>query len=67
MIAVVVELSTSIMMIKCRDCGHEHPSVIQMDTSDFKTAKIHEKSEQRPKCGSVSTVSTYKKTDYFFL
>jgi Zn finger protein HypA/HybF involved in hydrogenase expression len=60
----VVELSTSIMMIKCRDCGHEHPSDIQMDTSDFKSAKIHNKSEQCPKCGSVST---YKKSDYFFL
>ena len=62
--AVAVELSTSIMMIKCRDCGHEHPSIIQMGTSDFKTAKLYEKSEQCPKCGSVSV---YKKSDYFFL
>ena len=29
-------------MVKCRDCGHEHPSIIQMDTSDFKTAMIQE-------------------------
>jgi ssDNA-binding Zn-finger/Zn-ribbon topoisomerase 1 len=59
------ELSTSIMMIKCRDCGHEHPSIIQMDASDFKTAKsFYEKSEQCPKCESIST---YKKSDYFFL
>jgi Zn finger protein HypA/HybF involved in hydrogenase expression len=64
MIVAVVELSTSIMMIKCRNCDHEHPSDIQMDTSDFESAKIHNKSEQCPKCGSVST---YKKSDYFFL
>jgi ribosomal protein S27AE len=35
-----------------------------MDTSDFRTAKIDEKREQCPKCGRVST---YKKSDYFFL
>lgn len=62
---MVVDLSTTTtMMIKCRGCGHEHPSIIQMETSDFKAAKIHEKSERCPKCGSVST---YKKSDYFFL
>ena len=59
-----LELSISIMMIKCKDCGHEHPSIIQMDVSDFKTANIYEKSEQCPKCDRVST---YKKSDYFFL
>jgi hypothetical protein len=52
------------MMIKCRDCGHEHQSAIQMGISDFRTAKIREKREQCPKCGSVST---YHKSDYFFL
>ncbi len=61
---IIDELSTTTMMIKCRDCGHEHPSAIQMYTSDFRTAKIHEKREQCPKCGSVST---YNKSDYFFL
>ena len=60
----MLELSTSIMMIKCRDCGHEHPSMVQMDIVDFRIARINEKSEQCPKCGSVST---YKKSDYFFL
>lgn len=60
----MLELSTSIMMIKCRDCGHEHPSIIQMDIVDFRIARINEKSEQCPKCGGVST---YKKSDYFFL
>jgi uncharacterized OB-fold protein len=63
--AVLEELSTSIMMIKCRNCGHEHPSIIQMDASDFKTAEsFYEKDEKCPKCGSVST---YKKSNYFFL
>jgi ribosomal protein S27E len=60
----MLDLSTSIMMIKCRGCGHEHPSIIQMDIADFRTARINEKSEQCPKCGSVLT---YKKSDYFFL
>ena len=60
----MLELSTSIMMIKCQGCGYEHPTIIQMDTSDFRTARINEKSEKCPKCGSVST---YKKSDYFFL
>jgi hypothetical protein len=35
-----------------------------MDTSDFKTAMIQEKREHCPKCESIST---YKKSDYFFL
>ena len=41
-----------------------YPSIIQMETSDFKTAKIHEKREQCPKCGSVLS---YNKSNYFFL
>ncbi len=57
-------MSTTTMMIKCRDCGHEHPSVIQMEKSDFQVAEFHEKSEQCPQCGSIST---YNKTDYFFV
>jgi uncharacterized Zn finger protein len=61
---IIDELSTTTMMIKCRDCGHEHPSAIQMYTSDFRSAKIYEKREQCPKCDSVST---YNKSDYFFL
>jgi uncharacterized OB-fold protein len=58
---------TSILMIKCRNCGHEHPSVIQMGASDFKIGKnFSEKGsgEQCPKCGIVSI---YNKSDYFFL
>jgi hypothetical protein len=61
---MIVDLSTSIMMVKCRECGHEHPSITQMETSDFKTAMIQEKRERCPKCGCVST---YKKSEYFFL
>jgi hypothetical protein len=57
-------MSTITMMVKCRDCGHEHPSIIQMETSDFQTAEFREKKEQCPKCGSMST---YNKSDYFFL
>jgi len=53
------------MMIKCRDCGNEHQSNIQMNTSDFIAAKIQNKEEQCPKCGSVSTNNN--KSDYFFL
>ena len=61
---IVEELSTTTMMIKCRDCGYEHPSAVQMGTSDFSNAMLHEKREQCPKCGSVST---YYKSEYFFL
>jgi len=57
-------MSTTTMMVKCRDCGHEHPSIIQMETSDFQTAEFREKREQCPECGSMST---YNKSDYFFL
>jgi hypothetical protein len=60
----ILDLSTTTMMVKNRDCGHEHPSIIQMDISNFKTAMIQERREQCPKCGSVST---YKKSEYFFL
>ena len=60
----MLELSTSIMMVKCRGCGHEHPSIIQMDIVDFRIARINEESEHCPKCESVLT---YKKSDYFFL
>jgi endogenous inhibitor of DNA gyrase (YacG/DUF329 family) len=64
MIMLVEDLSTTTMMVKCRDCGHEHPSIIQMDTTYFKNALLQEKREHCPKCGSVST---YEKSDYFFL
>ena len=57
-------MSTTTMIIKCRDCGHEHTSVIQMETSDFQVAEFHEKSEQCPRCESIST---YNKSDYFFV
>ena len=59
------EYSTSILMIKCRNCGNEHPSIIRMDASDFKTGKaFSDKDEQCPKCGIVSS---YNRSDYFFL
>lgn len=65
MIIVEEDWSTiTTMMIKCRECGNEHPSIKQIYMSDFKTAKIHDKKEQCPKCGSEST---YNKADYFFL
>ena len=57
--------TASTLMVKCRDCGNEHPSIIQMDTSAFKTTKFQNKSEHCPKCGNVSTYNN--KSDYFFL
>ncbi|MFL6424776.1 MAG: hypothetical protein ACJ71R_14440 [Nitrososphaeraceae archaeon] len=56
--------TTATMMIKCRDYGNEHPSTIQMNTSEFKTSKIQNKREQCPKCGSISS---HDRSDYFFL
>ncbi len=51
------------MMVKCKKCGNEHPSMIQMDETSYKTSTLSNNSEQCPKCGQMST---YNKEDYFF-
>jgi translation initiation factor 2 beta subunit (eIF-2beta)/eIF-5 len=51
------------MMVKCRQCGDEHPSMIQIDQESFKTSALSNNSEQCSKCGKITT---YNKSDYFF-
>lgn len=51
------------MMVKCRKCGDEHRSMIQMDEQSFKSSSLSNNSEQCSKCGQMST---YNKSDYFF-
>ncbi len=50
-------------MIKCKNCGHEHPSFMQTDRASFEANVFRDNSEHCPKCGSMST---YNKSDYFF-
>ena len=51
------------MMVKCKKCGAEHPSGIQMNEESYKTATLTNNAESCPTCGEMST---YNKEDYFF-
>lgn len=51
------------MMLKCKNCGTEFPSGIQMDEASFATAKLEQNAEQCPACGQSHG---YDKPDYFF-
>ncbi len=51
------------LMVRCKNCGFEHPSGVQKHEVSFKTAIISNNSETCPQCGRVST---YGKQDYFF-
>ncbi len=51
------------LMVKCKSCGHEHSSAIQIDEFSFETATLEENGERCPKCGAISV---YSKSDYFF-
>ncbi len=50
------------LMVKCKHCGYEHASAIQMPYEAFKTSTLEHNSESCPKCGKMST---YDKKDYF--
>ena len=52
-----------VMMIKCKSCGNEQPSAIQMNEQSFESATLTNNSEQCTSCGQMST---YNKYDYFF-
>ena len=51
------------MMVKCKNCGDEHKSMIQMSEESFKTNTLSDNTESCPSCGKMST---YNKEDYFF-
>jgi translation initiation factor 2 beta subunit (eIF-2beta)/eIF-5 len=50
-------------MVKCKSCGYEHPSRIQIDEPAFENATLEQSGERCSKCGSIST---YNKLDYYF-
>jgi predicted RNA-binding Zn-ribbon protein involved in translation (DUF1610 family) len=49
--------------VKCKHCGFEHPSGIQIDQRSFQTVTLSNNQENCPKCGQFST---YNKPDYYF-
>jgi len=51
------------MMVKCKQCGFQHPSSLQMDEDSFETSAISNNLENCIKCGYSSE---YNKDDYFF-
>ena len=56
-------LIMTMMMVKCKQCGFEHPSALQMDEDSFEASIISNNSENCTKCGHSSD---YNKEDYFF-
>jgi hypothetical protein len=50
-------------MLKCKNCGTEFRSGIQMDEKSFETATLEANFEQCPSCAQTHT---YDKPDYFF-
>jgi hypothetical protein len=51
------------MMVKCKQCGFQHPSSLQMDEDSLEASSISNNSEKCTKCGYSSA---YNKEDYFF-
>jgi hypothetical protein len=45
------------LIIKCKSCGFEHPSVYQMDKASLEDPSVTmtNHNENRPQCGNVST------------
>lgn len=52
------------MMVRCKECGYEHPSAIQIDKQEFREAELSDNSEPCLECGKMST---YNKNDYYFV
>lgn len=53
------------LLVKCKYCGFEHPSAIQIEMSfeALKTSELLNNSEDCPKCGKMST---YSGKDYYY-
>jgi predicted RNA-binding Zn-ribbon protein involved in translation (DUF1610 family) len=53
------------LIVKCKSCGFEHPSVYQMDRASFEDPSVTmtNHNEGCPQCGNIST---YDKPDYSF-
>jgi hypothetical protein len=50
-------------MIKCKQCGFEHPSIFKMDEHTLRDNIFSNNQEICSKCGKTST---YNKEDYYF-
>jgi len=51
------------MMLRCKNCGTEFPSGIQMDKRSFESATLAANAEKCPACEQVRG---YDKEEYFF-
>jgi hypothetical protein len=54
------------LIVKCKSCGYEHPSIYQMHKSSFEDPSVTmiNHNEDSPQCENVST---YDKPDYSFI
>lgn len=54
------------LLVKCKSCGFEHPSVYQMDRESFEDPFVvmTNHNENCPQCGIISN---YNKLDYSFM
>lgn len=50
-------------LVKCKNCGNEFQSRIQMDEQSFKDAMLENNNESCPSCKQVSA---FNKEDYYF-
>jgi hypothetical protein len=53
----------TLMMLRCKNCGTEFPSGIQMDKRSFESATLAANAEKCPACEQVRG---YDKEEYFF-
>jgi hypothetical protein len=60
------KISMMPIMVKCKSCGFERPSVYQMDRESFEDpcVMMTNHNEDCPHCGNIST---YNKPDYSFI
>jgi hypothetical protein len=53
------------LMVRCKECGFEHPSEIQMDQKSFEDPNtILENNSEG--CWQCRKLSTYNKPDFYF-
>jgi hypothetical protein len=50
-------------MVKCKNCGAEFQSRVQMSEQSFKTALLERQTESCPQCKKETT---FTKDDYYF-
>jgi hypothetical protein len=53
-----------VLMVKCTQCGFEHPSEIKVNKNSFEIAELPNNFERCPNCIHKPT---YVRQDYYFL